>query len=187
MMGMVDSTKLFGMVALAVLATGCSSIRMVETESTKVVPAGKVLVTFVRQSVWMGDGIPVDLWDGERYIGVLGPGTIVQYVTTPGEHLFLGNAENWTYASGSLVADRRYYVKANVFMGFATARVAFGVADNSDDRVEKWHVEYTAKAAHEKDRVAFEEEALGDVQEAIQRFKSGGVASFATITDTHAH
>ena len=184
---MFGLTRLFGVAALAVLATGCSSIRMVDSESTKVVPPGRVLVTFVRQPVWMGDGIPVDLWDGEHYIGVLRPSQIVQYVTTPGEHLFLGNAENWTYASGSLVADRRYYVKANVFAGFATARVAFGVADNSDDRVEKWHEEYAPKAAPEKDRATFEAKALVDVQEAIQLFKSGGVASFATITDAHAH
>jgi hypothetical protein len=173
--------------ALALLAGGCASIRMVDVKSTKVVPPGKALVTFVRQSVWMGDGIPVDLWDGERYIGVLGPGKIVQYEAAPGEHLFLGNAENWTFASGSLVAGKRYYVKANVFMGFATARVAFGIADNSDDRVERWHTEYRAKAAREDDRAAFEAEALGDVQEAIQLFRSGGVASFATITDGHAH
>jgi hypothetical protein len=173
--------------ALGFLAGGCSSIRMVEAESTKAVPTGKVLVTFVRQSVWVGDGIPVDLWDGERYIGVLGPGQIVQYVTTPGEHLFLGNAENWTFASGSLVADKRYYVKANVFMGFATARVAFGIVENSDDRVEKWHAEYAAKAAHERDRAYFETKARGDVQEAIRLFKNGGVTSFATFTDTHAH
>jgi hypothetical protein len=179
--------RLFGIAALAVLATGCSSIPMVDTKSTKVVPEGHVLVTFVRQSVWMGDGIPVDLWDGEHYIGVLGPGNIVQYVTTPGDHLFLGNAENWTYASGSLLANKRYYVKANVFLGFATARVAFGIAENSDERVEKWHEEYDAMAAPEKDRAAFEAEALGDVQEAIQLFKSGGVASFATFTDAHAH
>jgi hypothetical protein len=173
--------------SLALLASGCASIKMIDAESTTAVPPGKVLVTFVRQSVWMGDGIPVDLWDGEHYIGVLGPSEIVQYVTTPGEHLFLGNAENWTYASGSLVADKRYYVKANVFMGFATARVAFGIAENSDDRPRKWHEEYDARAAPEEARAAFEAKSLGDVQEAIQQFRSGGVGSFATFTDTHAH
>lgn len=172
---------------LAALATGCSSIRMVDTKSTMVVPPGKALVTFVRQSVWMGDGIPVDLWDGGHYIGVLGPGKIVQYAASPGEHLFLGNAENWTYASGSLQEGKRYYVKANVFMGFATARVAFGIAENSDDRVPRWHAEYRAMAAPEKERAAFEADASADVQEAIQRFRSGGVTSFATFTDTSAH
>lgn len=184
---MKNWAKLLSLGVLAVLATGCSSIRMVDAESTTVVPPGKALVTFVRQSVWMGDGIPVDLWDGEHYIGVLGPSEIVQYVAAPGKHLFLGNAENWTYASGVLEPGRRYYVKANVFMGFATARVAFGIAENSDDRVPKWHEEYSAMAAPEKERAAFEAEALGDVQEAIQLFNSGGVASFATFTDTSAH
>jgi hypothetical protein len=181
--------RLLSLGMLAVLSTGCASIRMVDTESTMVVPPDKALVTFVRQSVWMGDGIPVHLWDGEHYIGVLGPSEIVQYVAAPGEHLFLGNAENWTYASGRLEAGRRYYVKANVFMGFATARVAFGIAENSDDRVPKWHEEYGAMAAPEKDRAKFEAKALedGDVQEAIQLFKSGGVSSFATFTDTSAY
>ena len=173
--------------AFVLLAGGCASVKMVNAETKAVASAGKALVTFVRQPVWMGDGIPVDLWDGEHYIGVLTPGKMVQYEATPGEHLFLGNAENWTYASGSLVAGKRYYVKANVFMGFATARVAFGIAENSDDRVDKWHKEYEAKAAPEEARAAFEAEALGDVQEAIQLFKSGSVTSFATFTDTHGH
>jgi hypothetical protein len=179
--------KLSSLGVLAVLSTGCASIRMVDAESTTAVPPGKALVTFVRQSVGMGDGIPVDLWDGEHYIGVLGPGEIVQYAAAPGEHLFLGNAENWTYASGSLQEAKRYYVKANVFMGVATARVAFGIAENSDDRVPQWHEEYSAMAAPEEARAFFQAKAVDDAREAIQHFKSGAVTSFATFTDTSAH
>jgi hypothetical protein len=170
---------------LAALSTGCASIKMVDTDSTKVVPAGKVLVTFVRQSVWMGDGIPVDLWDGTHYIGVLGPGTIVQYETTPGDHLFLAQAENWTYASGSLIEGKRYYLKANIFPGAMTARAAFGVAERTDTRIDEWH-KWHAKAAPEDARAAFEAEGLVDVNEAIELFKSGGVKSFAPIVDAQA-
>ena len=171
--------------ALAALGTGCASIKMVDTQSTKVVPAGKVVVTFIRQSIWMGDGIPVDLWDGTHYIGVLGPGTIVQYETMPGDHLFLAHAENWTYASGSLLEGKRYYLKANIFPGAMTARAAFGVAERTDTRIDEWH-KWHAKAAPEAARAAFEVKGLAKANEAIELFKGGGVETFAAILDAHA-
>ena len=171
--------------ALAVLASGCASIKMVPKETTREVPADAVLVTFVRQSIYMGDGIPVDLWDGEHYIGVLQPGTAVQYAATPGEHLFLAHAENWSYASGSLVAGKRYYVKANIYPGFATVRVALGVAYTTDERIDEWHNRYKGMAAPEAARAAFESEGLPQAQAAISTFKDGKVSDFAEITDAH--
>lgn len=172
-------------VCAALLATGCASVKMIDTQATRAVPPGKALVTFVRQSVYMGDGIPVDLWDGKHYIGVLQPGSIVQYEATPGDHLFLANSENWSYAKGSLVEGKRYYVKANVFPGVMTARTALGVAERGDTRIEQWHT-WRAKAAPEAARAAFEEKGSPDVDEAIRNFDGGGVKSFATITDAHA-
>jgi hypothetical protein len=184
-MKLFGAFRLLAILCVAALATGCASIKMVDVSPTKVVPPGKALVTFVRQSVYMGDGIPVDLWDGEHYIGVLKAGTIVQYLATPGDHLFLANAENWSYASGSLVEGKRYYLKANVFPGVMTARIAFGVAERTDDRIDQWH-QWDAKAAPEAPRAEFEEAELATVQEAIQTFKSGAVKSFAPITDDQA-
>lgn len=178
-------TRLLLAACAALLASGCASVKMVDIQATSVVPPGKALVTFVRQSVWLGDGIPVDLWDGTHYIGVLQPGNIVQYEATPGDHLFLANSENWSYAKGSLVEGKRYYVKANVFPGAMTARTALGVAERGDKRIDQWHT-WRAKAAPEAARAAFEAERQPDVGEAIQNFDGGGVKSFATITDAHA-
>jgi hypothetical protein len=178
--------RAFVLGALAMLSTGCASIKMVPKKTTREVPADKALVTFVRQSIYMGDGIPVDLWDGEHYIGVLGPGQAVQYFATPGEHLLLAHAENWSYASGSLVAGKRYYVKANIFPGFATVRVALGVAYTTDERVDQWHTKYKGMAAPEAARAAFETEGGAAAQAAIQTFKDGKVQGAAEITDAHA-
>jgi hypothetical protein len=171
--------------ALAVISTGCASIKMVPKNTTRAAPTDQALVTFVRQSIYMGDGIPVDLWDGEHYIGVLKPGTAVQYLASPGEHLFLAHAENWSYANGSLVAGKRYYVKANIFPGFGTARVALGVAFTTDERIDEWHKRYKGMAAPEAARAAFETEGLPHAQAAIKTFKDGKVTTFAEIGDAH--
>jgi hypothetical protein len=60
------------------------------------------VVTFVRESVWMGDGIHFYLWDGETFIGTLSAGTLVQYRVAPGPHVLMANSENWSYVKADL-------------------------------------------------------------------------------------
>ena len=165
---------------------GCASIKMVNTTPTDIAPAGKALVTFVRQSVYVCDGSSVDIWDGEHYVGALEPGEILQYEVAPGDHLFLANSRfNWSYARGSLVEGKRYYLKTNMFPGVSTCHAALAAADRSDPRIAQWQT-YAAKAAPEAARAAFEANTLPDVEEAIELFKSGGVSRFAEISDAHA-
>jgi hypothetical protein len=170
---------------VAALVVSCASIPMTETDVIAAPKPDTVLVTFVRQSIWMGDGIPVDIWDGNHYVGVLAAGGLVQYETTPGKHLFLGNAENWSYATGDLIAGKQYFVKANMFPG-VTMRVAWVAVESTDARIPQWQSSWTANKADEAKRAAFEAKQQVEIEAAIQEFKDGKVTSFAELRSEHA-
>ena len=107
------------------LASGCATggKYMIKAEPIVSPPQGKTLVTFVRPSNF-GGAISFGVWDGEIFIGILGPDMSIQYETTPGEHYFLARAENWACVKADLAADRQYVIKANPIMGVWKARVA---------------------------------------------------------------
>ena len=96
---------------------------------------GKALVTFVRASGFDSAGGPIlafILWDSDNLVGVLGPGSCIQYQTVPGEHYFLARAENWSCVKADLAANMHYVIKTNTFMGAWRARVAFDPVTKSD-------------------------------------------------------
>ena len=177
--------RLLALLPVLMLAGGCAAIPMNDTEAVAVVPADKVVVSFIRPVIMIGEAIPLYLWDGDHFIGALGSGKMVQYVTSPGEHLFLGQSENWTYASGSLQAGKRYLIKANMFPGF-TMRAAFASMPATDPRMAEWY-KYKPKVAPETERAGYEVENLADTQAAIQDFRGGAVKSFAQILPGDAH
>lgn len=171
---------------LLLLAGGCAALKMEDTKVVETVPADKVVVTFVRPSIVLGDAYSVYLWDGDHFIGALSAGTMIQYETTPGEHLFLGRSENWTYATGNLEAGRRYLIKANMFPGFAM-RAAFASMPATDERLPGWYRDYRPKVAPERERRRYEAGRLQDTEVAIQNFRGGAVTSFAQILSSDAH
>jgi hypothetical protein len=178
--------RLLALLPVLMLAGGCAAIPMNDTTAVANVPADKALVTFIRPVIMIGEAIPVYLWDGDHFIGVLGSGKMVQYEASPGEHLFLGRSENWTYASGSLQAGKRYLIKTNMFPGF-TMRAAFASMPATDSRMAQWYKDYKPKVAPEDERVGYEAENLSDTQAAIQDFRGGSVKSFAQILPGDAH
>lgn len=178
--------RLLALLPVLVLAGGCAAIPMNDAEAVASVPADKAVVTFIRPVIMIGEAIPLYLWDGDHFIGVLGSGTMVQYEASPGEHLFLGQSENWTYASGSLQAGKRYLIKANMFPGF-TMRAAFASMPATDSRMPEWYKDFRPKVAPEDKRVGYEAENLADAQAAIQDFRGGAVKSFAQILPGDAH
>ena len=69
--------------------------------------ANHAVVTFMRPSSF-GGAIQFGIWDGENFVGILSAGSSIQYLAEPGEHLFLGRAENWSYVSAKLVGVKNY-------------------------------------------------------------------------------
>ncbi len=181
--------KRFSIVLLVVCfgaLTGCASVKMHETSTMGAPSNNKAIVNFVRPAVFFGDGLAIDIWDSEKYIGSLGSGRLIQYETEPGKHLFIGNAENWSYASGDLVAGKQYYIKANIFPGFLTGRTVLGVAKSNDERVTEWIRKLKPVVATDKDRKNIEMKKKEKIRKAVTDFLSGRVSSFAPIGPEHA-
>src|SRR4051812_44122291 len=88
--------------AALVFLGGCSAAPMRPAKFNATAESSQAIVTFVRESIWMGDGIHLYLWDGETFIGTLSAGTLVQYRVAPGPHVFMANSENWSYVKADL-------------------------------------------------------------------------------------
>jgi hypothetical protein len=63
----------------AFILTGCISVPMQPAKFTPTAEPQQALVTFVRESVYLGDAVPLNLWDGDTFIGALTAGSLVQY------------------------------------------------------------------------------------------------------------
>lgn len=127
------------MFLVAVQVTGCAFggiAKMQKTDFVSEVVPNKALVNFVRPRVFAGDGANVDVWDGDRFIGTLGAGKMIQYVASPGEHTFMTYVQgSWGIAKGDLISGKKYYLKFNSGFGFTS----LGVADSDDPRIDTWN------------------------------------------------
>lgn len=163
-----------------IIMTGCATVSMQSATMVEGPDDNVALVTFVRPSIFFGDGVAVDIWDGAEYVGSLGAGRLIQHETTPGKHIFMGNAENWAYATGDLIAGKQYFIKANIFPGVILGRTALGVVKLDDARVAIWLQKLKSVAASEMDKSAAEVKKKLAVENAIANFEAGKV-SYATI------
>jgi hypothetical protein len=97
---------------------GCASNIMVPASPLNLTGNNKALVTFI-MSGQSNNPFPTfqfefDIWDGEECIGALSRYTYFQYVTDPGEHLFLARGGNRSFMKANLQAGKRYYVFVNL-------------------------------------------------------------------------
>ncbi len=170
--------------AIALLA-GCAAAPMRDTKYQSNVDASYALVTFVRQKVWMGDGIHLYLWDGDTFIGTLSAGTLVQYKAAPGAHIFMGNSENWSYVKADLKPGKHYVIKANMFPGVMTMRSDLTPVENSDGRIATWQTRMPAKEVIPEKQDKYVSERKASAAEALAAYNAGSV-KFAELTDSHA-
>ena len=168
--------------AVALFLAGCESIPMKPVRLATAATADTVLVTFVRPYNLLGDGITLDVWDGTHYVGPLGAATLLQYRTTPGEHVFLGDTGIWSYASGNLLAGKQYFLKANMVPG--AAQVIWGAAEATDERIPEWR-KWQVRAPDDVKRARYEIEAMAAAEEGLQGLKDGKVKA-AQIKAEHA-
>lgn len=163
-----------------VLLSGCASVSMQPATLINAPKENTALVNFVRPAIFLGDALDMDVWDGQNYIGSLAAGSMIQYEVQPGKHLFMANAENWSYASAELKGGKSYVIKANAFPGIATGRVALGTVKPDDVRMQKL-MSLKPTVAAEKDRQTFSTQKSEKTRVAIANFESGKVSSFATV------
>jgi hypothetical protein len=172
------------MVAMIALLAGCASVPMEKTEVIQTPKVDKSVVTFVRPSIFFGDGVSFDLWDGDKYVGAMQSGAIVQYETVPGKHLFMAHGENWSYVSADLLPGKQYFIKTNLYPGVWKARVSLGAVQKDDERIHTWLTEYKAMAVKQEDAAKFESDNKSEAKAAIEEFNSGKITSFAELKPT---
>lgn len=99
--------------------SGCMNSAMMPIQHIKQIGQDKAMITFIKPRAPGGSFMLFDIWDGERFIGSISNRTYIQYLTNPGEHLFLscnsGNipkyaSEQFSYMKATLDAGKRYYV-----------------------------------------------------------------------------
>ena len=115
--------------------SGCASSMMQPAASQAAPEASRALVTFLRPS-YFGGAIQFGIWDSDQFVGILEPGSYIQILVPPGEHIFLARAENWSYVHANLEAGRQYFILAKVFPGIWKARVAYDPIRKGDPQTD---------------------------------------------------
>jgi hypothetical protein len=117
-------------------ATAASKSKMPAPVATLKPDESTAVVSIIRRSVLMGDGWNYDVWDGDKYVGLLGAGNLLQHRAAPGEHVYLLMARGmhvWTYMKANLVAGKEYFARAYPIPFSLQA-----VDTHSDERVDTW-------------------------------------------------
>lgn len=129
-----------GVAALALLFSGCSTLAVMHPVERVAGPKPEsALVNFVRPSIFLGDGVNFEAWDGNTFVGTLKSGTMVQHDATPGEHVFMVNPTQggtWALMKMTVEAGKTYYIKPNTapFVG-----LNLGLAAPTDPRIATWN------------------------------------------------
>jgi hypothetical protein len=160
--------------ATVLLTTGCSSV-MQKSTIVNHVDGNMSMVNFVRPHIFLGDGVDYDLWDGDKFIGVLGSGTIVQYKTSPGAHVFMSKGRYWAYVKADLAGGKQYFIKLHVLPFGGLVLSAIDGKKITD--VNAWYDYHPEELMAEKG----ENYAAGkktDAEDALKAFRDGHADGF---------
>lgn len=106
-------------VVLVLFATmgipGCGGSVMVNANTAAAVTPEQSLIVFTRAPRLMNKE-PSRLWDGDQFIGELKGNQKLEYVTTPGKHLFVSTTRSGksAFLDAELGAGKKYVVKVLV-------------------------------------------------------------------------
>ena len=134
---------------VALTFSGCAGSKMQNSQRISLEPqSNKAMVTFIRPAIFFADGMDIQIWDKDNFVGSLSAGTYVQYLADPGQHIFMAEAENWSYVKADLESGKQYYILGKMFPGVLYARVAIDpVKKGSEDagNIEKLLTRLTPK------------------------------------------
>lgn len=133
--------------ALLLVSSGCTTLATMTPTERIGGPANQTaLVNFVRPSIFIGDGIDYEVWDGVTHLGTLKAGTMIQYLAQPGDHVFMvdpARGERWAGKKLTVEGGKTYYIKTNVTV---VNGLNLGLANANDARIEKWNQRLTPLA-----------------------------------------
>jgi hypothetical protein len=130
--------RIIGILVFILGLSGCAGLgNMKEVEFQTEAKPDLSTVNIVRRAVFMGDGAKVEVWDGDKFIGTLSAGRLLQYMTEPGEHTFMVYVQgSWGVAKGELQPGKTYYLKFNM-TGWGP--ISLGAAKSTDPRIPEWN------------------------------------------------
>jgi hypothetical protein len=165
----------FTLVLLAAVLTvlsGCASSMMIRSETVLVPGPNYAVVNFLRPSS-LGGAIKFGIWDKENAVGILTPKNYIQYKASPGEHIFMARAENWSVIKATVDAGKTYYILAAPRMGVWKARVGMEVLRPDDPKISKWMNSLEPITFDPAKRDAYVSERQDDVRRAVQNVLDG--------------
>jgi hypothetical protein len=136
------------------------------------VDSQKSMVSIVRPRIFLGDGVDFEVWDGSKFVGTLEAGSMIQYVTLPGNHDFMidpTQGGRWAHKNLNLEAGKTYYLKPNTvpFVG-----LKLGVAQPTDIRVDKWNKGLTPLAIDDVKSKAVPQKNINEAKAELKKIKS---------------
>lgn len=151
--------------------------------STPVEPGGDhALINIMRPSSF-GGAILFGIWDREDFVGILTRASTIQYKASPGEHLIMARAENWSAVRATVDAGKTYYILAQPRMGAWKARVSLSVIQPDDKRLTKWM--RTKKIEIDQSKLGtYVDERVENVKAAAARYDSGQEPVTDTLSPT---
>lgn len=175
--------KMAGILAilgLLLLMTGCASSMMQPVATQPAPDASRAMVTFLRPS-YFGGAIQFGIWDSDQFVGILEPGSHIQILVPPGEHIFLARAENWSYVHAELEAGRQYFILAKVFPGIWKARVAYDpiLRDDpqTDAEIGQWLSDLKPIGVIAEKVEAYSAPRRAQIRQAVDDFRADKVGS----------
>ena len=169
-----------------IILSGCASPMMKQVQKIDLVETNKAMVTFLRPTAF-GGAIQFGMWDGEQFVGILSANSYIQYVVTPGEHYFLGKAENWSCVKANLEAGKKYYIIGKVFPGIWKARIAFDpikTGDEPQSQVEEWMNTLKPTSVDESKKDDYVRPRTNEVRNQVGEFKIGkGTCEMLDLSD----
>lgn len=170
---------ILAIMGLWLLMTGCASSMMQPVAPQSAPDESRAMVTFLRPS-YFGGAIQFGIWDSDQFVGILEPGSHIQILVPPGEHIFLARAENWSYVHAELEAGRQYFILAKVFPGIWKARVAYDPIlrgdPQTDAEIGQWLSDLKPIGAIAEKVEAYSAPRRDQVRQAVENFRAGKAA-----------
>ncbi len=147
---------------------------------------GHALVTFLRASNYANRG-KIAVWDGDEFIGFPLGRTYIQYEATPGEHLFMARAENWSLVSAEVEAGKHYILIVRPAMGAWTLRVLLDPVRQGEynspteaAKIEKW-LGASRVIVSTDEILKYRDKKIESARTAVAKFEDGEVSVFGRL------
>ena len=135
-------------VLFLVIASGCAAVHVQEKNLYPEATDGKAIVYFFRESKFAGSAVSYYIYLDDEKIGALANGTYFFKEFDPGTYTFLAKTEAADQVTLTVEADRTYYIKGEVDMGFFAGHPDLTIAHGQEAKSELPGLKYATISAN---------------------------------------